>query len=236
MDEGDTGEDHEPDHSDEPTHDHEHDDHHAHDIEELHFGVVTISSSREIEDDHAGDRAIELLEAADHVVETRELIRDEYDGIQSTVDRLANQEAIDCIITMGGTGVTPDDVTIEAVRPLFDKELPGFGELFRMLSYDEIGSRVVATRATAGIVDGVPVFSLPGSENATALGTADIVLEEAPHLAGLAPECQVEPSESDEDTENDDDGAEPEETDTEGEDEETEIEGSSNDESREKSG
>ena len=81
---------------------------------------------------------------------------------------------------------SPDDVTIEAVEPLLDKRLPGFGELFRTLSYEEIGTKVVGTRAVAGVADGVPVFCLPGSENAARLGTGDIVIEEAPHLAGLA--------------------------------------------------
>jgi len=77
-------------------------------------------------------------------------------------------------------------VTIEATEPLFDKRLPGFGELFRSLSREEIGTKVVGTRATAGIVDGAPVFCLPGSENAVRLGTESIIVEEAPHLAGLA--------------------------------------------------
>ncbi|ESS05412.1 MAG: molybdopterin biosynthesis enzyme [uncultured archaeon A07HB70] len=81
--------------------------------------------------------------------------------------------------------MTPDDVTVEAVEGLFDKRLPGFGELFRRRSYDEVGTRVVGTRATAGVVDGVPVFCLPGSANAAQLG-ADLVVAEAPHLAGLA--------------------------------------------------
>ena len=77
-------------------------------------------------------------------------------------------------------------MTIEAARPLFDKRLPGFGELFRSLSRDEIGTKVVGTRTTAGIADGTPVFCLPGSRNAVELGTESIIVEEAPHLAGLA--------------------------------------------------
>jgi molybdenum cofactor biosynthesis protein B len=82
--------------------------------------------------------------------------------------------------------VTPDDVTVEAVDPLLDKRLPGFGELFRRLSYDEIGTRVIGTRAVAGTADGVPVFCLPGSENAARLGAEELIVPEAPHLAGLA--------------------------------------------------
>jgi len=93
---------------------------------------------------------------------------------------------VEVVVTTGGTGVTPDDVTIEAVRPLLGTELPGFGELFRRLSYDEVGTRVVGTRAVGGITRGVPVFCLPGSENAARLGAEEIVVAEAPHLAGLA--------------------------------------------------
>ncbi len=176
--------DHDHHHGNDSEHDH---DHHHHDIDELGFAVVTVSSSRRIDDDDtSGDAIIELVEDAGHAVAVRELVNDDYDSLQDTIDRLANRGDTDCIVTTGGTGVTPDDVTIEAARPLFDKRLPGFGELFRSLSREEIGTRVVGTRATAGIADGVPAFCLPGSENAVRLGTREIIVEEAPHLAGLA--------------------------------------------------
>ncbi|PSP44333.1 molybdenum cofactor biosynthesis protein B [Halobacteriales archaeon QH_10_70_21] len=164
-------------------HDH---DHHHHDVSELGVAVLTVSSSRSLDDDPAGDAIADIVEGAGHEVSIRELVRDDYDGVQDTVDRLVDREDTDCVVTTGGTGVTPDDVTIEAVDPLFDKRLPGFGELFRRLSYDEIGTKVVGTRAVAGVADGVPVFCLPGSENAARLGTGEVVVEEAPHLAGLA--------------------------------------------------
>jgi molybdenum cofactor biosynthesis protein B len=102
------------------------------------------------------------------------------------VERLVRRNDTDIVVTTGGTGITPDDVTVEATRPLFDKTLPGFGELFRGLSYEEIGTRVVGTRAVAGVAEGVPVFCLPGSENAARLGSEEIIVEQAPHLAGLA--------------------------------------------------
>jgi molybdenum cofactor biosynthesis protein B len=161
-------------------------DHHEHDLETLGVGVVTISSSRSSDDNPAGDAITDGLTEAGHEIAIREFIRDEYDTIQSTVDRLTDREDVDCVVTTGGTGVTPDDITIEAVDPLLDKFLPGFGELFRTLSREEIGTRVVGTRAMAGIADGVPVFVLPGSEHAARLGTEEIILEEAGHLAGLA--------------------------------------------------
>ncbi|MFB6155006.1 MAG: molybdenum cofactor biosynthesis protein B [Haloferacaceae archaeon] len=170
-------------------HDH-HDDHdhhhHAHDVETLGAAIVTVSSSRSLDDDPAGDVIASAFESEGHDVAVRDLIADDFDGVQSTVDRLVRRDDVDVVVTTGGTGVTPDDVTVEAVRPLFEKELPGFGELFRRLSYDEIGARVVGTRAAAGVADGVPVFCLPGSENAARLGAGEIIVPEAGHLSGLA--------------------------------------------------
>jgi molybdenum cofactor biosynthesis protein B len=174
-------------------HDGEHDgehgdddhDHHHHDVADLGVAVVTVSSSRSIESDPAGDALVEALTDAGHGLATRELVVDEFDRVQGAVDGLVGRDDVDVVVTTGGTGVTPDDVTVEAVEPLFEKRLPGFGELFRRRSYDEIGSRVVGTRATAGIADGVAVFCLPGSENAARLGV-EIVTAEAPHLVGLA--------------------------------------------------
>lgn len=160
--------------------------HHHADVETLGAAVVTISSSRTMDDDPSGDSIVSSLVGAGHDVVTRELITDDYNGIQHTVDTLVRRADVDVVVTTGGTGVTPDDETIEAVRPLFEKELPGFGELFRSLSYDDIGTRIVATRATAGVTDGVPVFCLPGSADAVRLGVDEIIVEVAPHLAGLA--------------------------------------------------
>lgn len=175
---------------DETNADHDHDDHdaghHAHDLESFGAAVVTISSSRTLDDDPAGDVIVDQLEGEGHEVVTRDLIRDDLDGIQQTVDNLVGRDDVDVVVTTGGTGASPDDVTPEAVKPLIEKPLPGFGELFRRLSYEEIGSRVVGTRAVAGIVDGAPVFCLPGSENAARLGTGEVIVAEAGHLAGLA--------------------------------------------------
>jgi molybdenum cofactor biosynthesis protein B len=171
------------DDSSQEEHGHEH---HAHDKSELGVGVVTVTSSRSLDADPSGDAIESAVEAAGHTVETRELVGDSRDSIQSIVDTLVDRDDVDLVITNGGTGVSPDDVTIEAVRPIFEKDLPGFGEVFRSLSYEDIGTRVVGTRATAGIANGVPVFALPGSENAVTLATEEVILPEAGHLAGLA--------------------------------------------------
>lgn len=185
--------------------------HHDHDIDSLGIGVVTVSSSRARElkadgeteakpategerpadrrssvDDPAGDAVVAAVEAAGHEVTVRRVVGDDYDRIQSTVDGLVERSDVDALVTTGGTGVTPDDVTVEAVEPLFSKRLPGFGELFRRRSAERVGTRVVGTRAAAGIAGQVPVFCLPGSEDAAELGVEEIVLPEAPHLAGLA--------------------------------------------------
>ncbi|MCO8243104.1 MULTISPECIES: molybdenum cofactor biosynthesis protein B [unclassified Haladaptatus] len=174
--------DHDHDHSN----DHDNHEHHAHDVDELGFAVVTVSTSRSVDDDPAGDAIKVLVEQAGHDVVTRELVADDHDRVQKTVNNIVGRGDTDVVVTTGGTGVTPDDVTIEAVSALFEKELPGFGELFRKLSYDEIGTKTVGTRATAGTSNGTVIFCLPGSENAVRLGVGDIVLEEAGHLVGLA--------------------------------------------------
>jgi molybdenum cofactor biosynthesis protein B len=160
--------------------------HHHADVEELGVAVATVSSSRDIDDDPSGDAIQSLVEDDGHSVVARDLVADDLDGIQRAVLSLTGREDVDVVVTTGGTGVTPDDVTVEAVEPLFDKELPGFGELFRVLSYEEVGTRALGSRATAGISEGVPVFCLPGSEDAARTGLEELVLAEAPHLVGLA--------------------------------------------------
>jgi molybdenum cofactor biosynthesis protein B len=172
------------DHSHSDDHDHAHG-HHHHDVETLGAAVVTVSTSRSLDDDPAGDAIAAAFEDAGHEVATRDLVTDEYDNVQSVLSQLSKRDDVDVVVTTGGTGVTPDDVTVEAAERLFSKRLPGFGELFRRESYDEVGVMVVATRATAGIVESTPVFCLPGSENAARLG-GDIAVEAAGHLAGLA--------------------------------------------------
>jgi len=164
-------------------HDH---DHHAHDLPAVGVAVVTVSSSRTTDDDPSGDYAADAFRDGGHEVATRELIPDDFDRVQATVDRLARREDVDAVVTTGGTGVTPDDVTPEAVLPLFDKQLPGFGELFRRRSEAEVGTRTIGSRALAGVAGGTPTFCLPGSENAVRLGVEELILPEVGHLAGLA--------------------------------------------------
>jgi molybdenum cofactor biosynthesis protein B len=143
--------------------------------------VVTVADDRTVEDDAAGDAVIEAL--GDHELVTRELLSRSHDGVQGAVDTLVSREDVDGVVTVGGTGIGTHDITVEAVHPLFEKALPGFGELFRRHYYDTVGTDVITTRAAAGVADGTPVFCLPGSTEAARIGTEEIVAEQLGELA-----------------------------------------------------
>jgi len=143
--------------------------------------VVTIADDRTVDTDSVGDAVVEALDGHDLV--TRELLGRSHDSVQAAVDALVKRSDVDAVVTVGGTGVGSRDVTIEAVHPLFEKALPGFGELFRRRYYETVGTDVIATRATAGIADETPVFCLPGSVAAARLGTSEIVTEQVGRLA-----------------------------------------------------
>lgn len=155
-------------------------------LEPLYVAIVTVSSSRSPSEDPGGDTAADLVDKSGGRVTVRELVRDDFAAIRATIDRLANRTDVDCIVTAGGTGMTMDDVTPAACEGLFERKIPGFGELFRSLSYGEIGHRAMASRAIAGVISGTPVFCLPGSRGAVQTGMTELILPEAPHLAGLA--------------------------------------------------
>lgn len=160
---------------------------HGHDVlEPLHVALLTVSSSRDRGDDPGGDRADALVHEAGHRVVERAIVADDYGIIRTTVARLSRHPDVDCVIATGGTGVTADDVTPDACASLFDRELPGFGEAFRRLSWDAIGHRAIASRACAGLLGPVPVFCVPGSPNAVETACTELILPEGPHLAGLA--------------------------------------------------
>ncbi|APW96773.1 molybdenum cofactor biosynthesis protein MoaB [Halobiforma lacisalsi AJ5] len=167
-------------------------DHHGHDIiDPLYVGIVTVSSSRaqsdeEDPDDPGGDTIQECFEAEGHEIRDRLLVRDDYSSIRTAVRGLVARRDIDVVVTTGGTGVTVDDVSPEATASLFERELPGFGERFRALSWEEIGTRAIASRATAGIAVDTPVFCIPGSTGACQTACEELIVPEAPHLAGLA--------------------------------------------------
>jgi len=148
--------------------------------------VMTISDTRTEKNDTGGRAIVELLEAAGHTVAARTIIKDDPELVRGTIERqLANPE-VHVIITTGGTGITSRDSTYEAVSGLLQKKLDGFGELFRMLSYQEIGSAAMMSRALAGLAAGHIVISLPGSEPAVRLAMERLVLPELGHLVQQA--------------------------------------------------
>ena len=142
--------------------------------------VLTISDTRALETDLSGRAIVELLEEAGHVVAKRQILRDEPMDVHEAV--VAQLGGVDAIITTGGTGITSRDSTFEAVAGLIEKRLDGFGELFRALSYQEIGSAAMLSRATAGVARGTIIFILPGAENAVRLGMTKLILPELGHV------------------------------------------------------
>ncbi|MEF8821865.1 MAG: molybdopterin-binding protein [Halovenus sp.] len=152
------------------------------DLSELCYAIVTVADDRSIAEDAQGDVVVEAIEEDDGTVTTRDLIQPSYDSVQSTTTRLTDRDDVDVVVVIGGTGIEPDDVTVEAVEPLFSKQLPGFGELFRLLAHEDKGTAIVGTRTTAGVIDNVPVFAVPGTIDGALLATDEIILPEAQSL------------------------------------------------------
>ena len=130
------------------------------------FAVLTVSDTRSLAEDRSGATLAERIEAAGHVLAARDIVTDDIDRIRSVVKRWIDDPAIDVVITSGGTGFTGRDVTPEAVEPLFDKRMEGFGILFHALSHEKIGTSTIQSRATAGLAKTTFVFCLPGSPGA----------------------------------------------------------------------
>ena len=153
---------------------------------EVSTAVITVSDTRTLETDTGGGLVAELLGGAGHPVASREIVADEPDAIAEAVEKALERESVRAVILTGGTGVAPRDRTPESVEPILEREIPGFGELFRALSYEEIGSAALLSRATAGIARGRVLFVLPGSRGAVRLGMEKLILPELGHLAGEA--------------------------------------------------
>jgi molybdopterin adenylyltransferase len=144
--------------------------------------VLTISDTRTSETDTGGDVVEETMRGAGHEVVAREIVRDEATSIRTAlVDLLARPE-VDAVVSTGGTGISGRDTTYEVVERMVEKRLDGFGELFRMLSYEEIGAAAILSRALAGAVGTKFVASLPGSRNAVRLGMEKLLVPEIAHI------------------------------------------------------
>ncbi|CAN5310721.1 molybdenum cofactor biosynthesis protein B [soil metagenome] len=142
------------------------------------IAVLTISDSRSLADDRSGDTLVDRITAAGHIVADRYLERDTKADIIARLHAWIDDPQIDCIITTGGTGVTGRDVTPEALAAVQDKEIPGFGELFRWLSFQKIGTSTIQSRATACVARGTYIFALPGSTGAVKDGWDDILVSQ----------------------------------------------------------
>ncbi len=147
--------------------------------------IVTVSDTRRAHDDGSGARAHEMLEHAGHEVLQRAWVRDEIPAIRKAVRALLKRADVDVVLVTGGTGVAPRDVTPEALAPLFTRELPGFGELFRAKSVAQVGAAAWLSRATAGVAAGRLLVMLPGSTPAVELALESLLLPELAHAVRL---------------------------------------------------
>ncbi|MDJ0735495.1 MAG: MogA/MoaB family molybdenum cofactor biosynthesis protein [Nostocaceae cyanobacterium] len=150
----------------------------------INCAVITVSDTRTPETDKSGQRIQQLLDDANHKVKVYQIVKDEPAQIQTQLELLGQNVDINVLIFNGGTGIAPRDTTYDAIEKKLEKILPGFGELFRFLSYQEIGSRAIASRAVAGVYQGKLIFSLPGSSNAVLLAMEKLILPELNHLVG----------------------------------------------------
>ena len=152
----------------------------------LGFAVITVSDTRTTGDDVSGRTLSEMAREAGHRVEEAVLVPDEVAAIRGAVEQALAREGVDVVVLTGGTGFSPRDVTLEAVGPLLERPVEGFGELFRMLSWQQVGSAAMLSRAAAGLVGSRAVFLLPGSPKAVSLAMEKLILPEAGHLLGQA--------------------------------------------------
>lgn len=154
----------------------------------VNVAVMTISDSRSEKDDTSGNALVDRLKAEGHKLADKSIIADDIYKIRETVSRWIASSEVDVIITTGGTGLTGRDLTPEAIRPLLDKEIEGVGELFRQLSYEEIGTSTIASRAFGGVANGTFIFCLPGSTGACRTGWDKVI---GPQLDSRTRPCNI---------------------------------------------
>lgn len=152
----------------------------------LRVAVVTVSDTRDLATDTGGAYLVEACARAGHELAARSLVRDEAGELLASLDALVARADVDLVLYTGGTGLAPRDTTPDALRPRFEREIPGFGELFRFLSWQEIGAAAILSRACAGTVGGKVVVLLPGSPKALKLAWEKILEPECGHLVSQA--------------------------------------------------
>ena len=144
----------------------------------LNCAVLTISDTRTLDDDKSGTWLSDALQASGHNLVERDIVKDDIYAIRALISKWIADDNVQTIITTGGTGFTGRDSTPEAVSPLLDKEISGFGELFRQISYDEIGSSTIQSRAVGGLANATIIFCLPGASNAVKTGWEKILVNQ----------------------------------------------------------
>ncbi|MDV2686013.1 MogA/MoaB family molybdenum cofactor biosynthesis protein [Alkalihalophilus lindianensis] len=149
----------------------------------LNVAILTISDTRNKDDDRSGQAIQSLLQSNDHAIIDYKIVKDEHSLIQDEIQNWVESTKVQVIILNGGTGFSPRDVTYEAVSQLLDKQMDGFGELFRMLSYEEIGPKALFSRAVAGSKSSTAIYALPGSTNAVKLALEKLILPTMSHFA-----------------------------------------------------
>ncbi|MEM7050457.1 MAG: MogA/MoaB family molybdenum cofactor biosynthesis protein [Acidobacteriota bacterium] len=153
---------------------------------ELGFSGITVSSSRTAADDRGGELLRRLITESGHRWCGGEIVGDEVAAIRAAVSRCLAASEVDVVVLTGGTGFSPADLTVEAVTPLFERPVEGFGEIFRALSFEQVGAAAMLSRSTAGLVQGKAIFALPGSPKAVALALERLILPESAHLLAQA--------------------------------------------------
>lgn len=148
----------------------------------LNVAVVTVSDTRTLETDTSGAQIVALLDGAGHRVADRQIIPDEPDRMRPLLEGYRSRDDVQAVLLTGGTGISPRDLTYETVSALLTRPLPGYGELFRMLSYAEIGPAAMLSRAVGGLMGCVVVLVMPGSRAAVQLAMEKLILPELPHL------------------------------------------------------
>jgi molybdenum cofactor biosynthesis protein B len=144
----------------------------------VNIAVLTVSDTRTLKDDKSGNILVDRIEGAGHIIIDRDIVKDEVPNIVKKLEHHILDKNVDVVISTGGTGVTGRDVTPEAFQNVYEKTIPGFGELFRMLSFEKIGTSTIQSRATAGVANGTYLFALPGSPGACKDAWDDILVHQ----------------------------------------------------------
>jgi molybdenum cofactor biosynthesis protein B len=148
----------------------------------VNLAIITVSDTRTEADDSSGMAIADIMARAGHIIVRRAIVKDEVEEIQKALRELIEDTGVQAVVMNGGTGIARRDVTLEAITPFQEKSIPGFGELFRTLSFNQVGSAAMMSRASAFVTEGKIVFCLPGSEKAVRLAVEKLIAPELGHM------------------------------------------------------